>query len=114
MLASTSALNLNMTRARRCGLVAAQPGWRGIGGVDRLLEVGGGAEADLGLDLALVGVEHVALALARSEAGTADEMVDARNMETRPRIKLGGRGSLDPPPGKCQLRGVQGSSSMRA
>jgi fumarylacetoacetate (FAA) hydrolase len=39
-------------------------------------EVGGGAEADLGLDLALVGVEHVALALAGSEAGTADEMVD--------------------------------------
>ena len=50
---------------------------RGLGGIDRLLEVGRGAEADMGLDLALVGVEHVALALARSEAGTADEMVDA-------------------------------------
>ncbi len=77
MLRSTSSLNLNMTRARRCGLVAAQAGCAAIGGVDRLLEIGGGAEADLGLDLALVGVEHVALALAGSEAGTADEMVDA-------------------------------------
>jgi hypothetical protein len=31
----------------------------------------------MSLDLALVGVEHIALALARSESGTADEMVDA-------------------------------------
>ena len=57
-----------MTRARFCGLVAAQAGLRGLGGVDRLLEVGGAAEADLRLDLALVGVEHVPLPLARSES----------------------------------------------
>ncbi len=49
----------------------------GLGGVDRFLQVGRGAEADIGLDLALVGVEHVALSLARGEAGTGDEMVDA-------------------------------------
>jgi hypothetical protein len=35
----------------------------------------------MGLDLALVGVEHVALPLARSEAGSADEMVDAAKHE---------------------------------
>ena len=33
-----------------------------------LLEVGGGAEADPGLDLALVGVEHVARALVRKHS----------------------------------------------
>jgi hypothetical protein len=31
----------------------------------------------MSLDLALVGVEHLTLPFARSEAGTADEMVDA-------------------------------------
>ena len=36
----------------------------GARGVHRALEVGGRAEADMGLDLALVGVEHVALPLA--------------------------------------------------
>ena len=77
MFCSTSSRNLNITRARRCGLVAAQAGCAALRGVDRLLEVGGGAEADIGLDLALVGVEHIALPLARSEAGTADEMIDA-------------------------------------
>ena len=45
--------------------------------VDRFLEVGRGAEADVGLDLALVGVEHVTLPFSASEAGTADEMIDA-------------------------------------
>ena len=52
-------------------------GLRGEGGVDRLLQIGGGAEADMSLDLALIGVEHIALPLARSEGGSADEMVDA-------------------------------------
>jgi hypothetical protein len=49
--------------------------------VDRLLEVGGGAEADVGLNLALVGVEDVALPFARSEAGAADKMVNAAKHE---------------------------------
>src|SRR4029079_11150107 len=49
----------------------------GLGGIDGFLEVGGTAEADLRLHLALVVVEDVALAFARSEAGTADEMIDA-------------------------------------
>ena len=62
MFASTSSRNLNITRARRCGLVAAQAGLGGLGGIDGLLQVGRGAEADMGLDLALVGVEHLALA----------------------------------------------------
>ena len=58
--------------------VGRGPGGLGsLGGVDRLLEVGGAPEADLRLDLALVGVEHVPLPFARSESGTADEMVDA-------------------------------------
>ena len=61
-------------------------GLRGLRRIDRLLEVGGGAEADVGLDLALVGVEHIALPLARSEAGTADEMIDAAKHVTRPRM----------------------------
>ncbi len=52
-------------------------GLRGLRGIDRFLEVGGRAEADMGLDLALVGVEHLALPLAAGKAGTADEMVDA-------------------------------------
>ena len=52
-------------------------GLRGLRRVDRLLEVGRGAEADIGLDLALVGIEHISLPLARSEGGTADEMIDA-------------------------------------
>ena len=64
MFASTSSLNLNMTRARRCGLVAAQAGWAALRGIHRALEVGGGAEPDLRLDLALVGVEDVAAAVA--------------------------------------------------
>ena len=77
MFASTSALKLNMTRARRCGLVAAQAGLRGAGGVHRPLEVGGGAERDLRLDLALVGVEDVAAARSSGRIALAgDEMVD--------------------------------------
>jgi hypothetical protein len=50
---------------------------RGLGGINCLLEVGRSAEADIGLNLALVGIEHLALAFAGSEGGTADEMVDA-------------------------------------
>ena len=45
--------------------------------IDRLLEIGSCAEADIGLHLALVGIEHLALTLAGSEGGTADEMIDA-------------------------------------
>ena len=45
--------------------------------IHRFFEVGGRTEADMGLDLALVGVEHFRLTLARGKAGTADEMVDA-------------------------------------
>jgi hypothetical protein len=52
-------------------------GERRIGGVDRALEVGGGAEPDVGLDFAAVRIEHFARPLARGEAGTVDEMVDA-------------------------------------
>src|SRR6185369_3193168 len=59
------------------GVGRGPAGLGGLGGVDRLLEVGGSAEADVGLNLALVGVEHLALALAGSKGGTADEMVDA-------------------------------------
>ena len=51
-------------------------GLGGIGGVDRLLQVGGGAEADPGLDRALVGVEDVRFAVAGGIARAADEMVD--------------------------------------
>ena len=51
----------------------------GLGGVDRALELGGGAERDLRLHLALVGVEDVAAARAVGRiAVAADEMVDAR------------------------------------
>ena len=52
-------------------------GLRGLRGIDRFLEVGGRAQADMGLHLALIGVEHLALPLAAGKAGTADEMVDA-------------------------------------
>src|SRR5438270_2561830 len=52
-------------------------GLRRLGGIDCLLEVGGGPKPDLRLDLALVGVEHLTLSLSASEGGTADEMVDA-------------------------------------
>ena len=56
------------------------------GGIDGLLQVGGRAEPNLRLRLPLVGIEHVALTLARSEAGTADEMIDAaKHGCTRPR-----------------------------
>ncbi len=48
----------------------------GAGGVHRALEVGGAAEADAGLDLALVGVEHVARTLSGRIAFAGDEMVD--------------------------------------
>ncbi len=65
MFFSTSALKLNITRARRCGLVAAQAGEGGIARCgDRPVEVGRGAEADPGLDAAVVGVEDVAVPLA--------------------------------------------------
>jgi hypothetical protein len=59
---------------------------RGLGRVNGFLEVRGGAEADVGLDLALVGIEHIALPLARGEGGTGDEMVDAAKHVTRPRF----------------------------
>ena len=55
MLASTSALNLNITRARRCGLVAAQAGWAALGGVHRPVEIGRAAQADMRLHAALLG-----------------------------------------------------------
>jgi hypothetical protein len=38
----------------------------------------------MGLDLTLVGIEHLALSLSASEGGTADEMVDGAQHETRP------------------------------
>ena len=82
-------------------------GLGGLGGIDRLLEVGGGAEADLGLDLALVGVEHVALPLARSEGGTADEMVDAAKHGYASSIVrgIGMAAPLDPDGREFQLAG---------
>ena len=52
-------------------------GERRIGRIDRALEVGRGAEPDACLDLAAVGIEHVALSLARGEARAVDEMVDS-------------------------------------
>ena len=55
-----SSRNLNITRARRCGLVAAQAGCAACGIGDGLLDLGLAGERDLGLDLAGVGVEHVA------------------------------------------------------
>ena len=55
-------------------------GLRGIGGVDRLLQVGGGAEADPGLDLALVGVEDVAFAGPRGIAAPSMKWSMLRNM----------------------------------
>ena len=57
--------------------VGRGPGRAGVArGGDRALEVGGGAEADPRLDAAIVGVEHVALPLARRDSRAADEMVD--------------------------------------
>src|ERR1700755_813392 len=69
MFASTSSLNLNMTRARH---------WR--------------------LPLALLGVKHAPRPLAGSEGGTADEMVDAAKHGYASWC-LGDRdgGPLDPP-----------------
>ncbi len=76
MFFSTRSRNLNIDsgaalrvgrRPRRLGI---------LGGVDSLLQIGSGAEANIGLDLALVGIEHIALTLAGSEGGTADEMID--------------------------------------
>ena len=68
MFASTSSLILEHDPRAALRVGRGPGGLRGLRGVDGLLEVGRGAEADMGLDLALVGVEHVALPLARSEA----------------------------------------------
>ena len=51
-------------------------GLRGFRGVDGFLEIRGSAEAHMGLNLALVGIEYVALALAGREGRPADEMVN--------------------------------------
>jgi hypothetical protein len=51
-----------MTRARRCGLVAAQ--------------VGSAAETNARLDAAVVRVEYVSLSLAGRIRSAADEMID--------------------------------------
>ena len=50
-----------MTRARRCGLVAAQPGNAACGVGDRRLDFGLAGERDLGLHLAGVRIEYVAV-----------------------------------------------------
>ena len=72
-----SSRNLNITRARRCGLVAAQAGEGGLGVGDRLLDLGLAGEGDLGLHLAGVGVEHVAVPAGRAlDLLAADEMAD--------------------------------------
>ena len=56
----TSSRNLNMTRARRWGLVAAQPGCAACGIGDGVLDFGVLGESDLGLHIAGIGIENVA------------------------------------------------------
>ena len=68
MLASTSSLILEHDPGAALRVGRRPGGLRGLRGIDRFLEVGGGAEADMGLDLALVGVEHVALPLAAEQS----------------------------------------------
>jgi hypothetical protein len=63
MFFSTSALKLNITRARRCGLVAAQAGLRGLRGGDRRVEHGLVAERTRAWT-AGIGIEDVAEARA--------------------------------------------------
>ena len=59
MWASTSSLNWNITRARRCGLVAAQPGWTSFAAATARSSKRGIAERDFGLHPAVVGVENI-------------------------------------------------------
>src|SRR5579864_84747 len=89
-------------------------GPRGLGslcGVNGLLEIGCSAETDVGLDLAQVRIEYVAAtalcALAGSEVGTADEMIDAAKHWY---ASLGSEflGSRCPRPGEAQMPVAQG------
>src|SRR5579872_3929167 len=92
---------------------------RGLGRINRLLQIGGRPEADMGLDLALVGVEHLADArlgaLAAGKGGTADEMVNAAKHDTRPVVwAVCDRRPLDPASCKCQFAAtMSGRVSMR-
>jgi hypothetical protein len=67
--------------------VGRRPGrLRRIGGVDRPLKLLSRAEPDLRLDLAAVGVEHVAGPAARLISFAGDEMVDVTQHDIRPEI----------------------------
>ncbi len=63
---SSSSRNLNMTRARVSGGVAAQPGNAAARGLHRRVDLGGAAKRDAAGALAGRRVEHVAQAPARS------------------------------------------------
>ncbi len=60
MCASTSRLNSNITRARRWGLIGGPGGLRPGGGLHGKFDLVEARERNLGLDLAGVGIEHVA------------------------------------------------------
>ena len=73
----TSSRNLNITRARRCGLVAAQAGCAAAALAMACLDLGLAGERDLGLHLAGIGIEHVAQSAGGAlDLLAADEMAD--------------------------------------
>ena len=66
-----------MTRARRCGLVAAQAGCAAAAIDDRVLDLGVLGQRDLGLHLAGIGIEHIAEPPRTAlDLLAADEMAD--------------------------------------
>jgi hypothetical protein len=72
---------LNITRARRCGLVA-------VG--DRGLDLAPAGKGDLGLHLAGVGIEHVALTAGRPFDHLAtDEMTNITHSDVLPVFEFG-------------------------
>ena len=69
-------LELEQDARPALGVGRGPGGLGGLRGGDRAVEIGLRAERDLRLDLAGVGVEHVALAGAAPSAAAGDEMVD--------------------------------------
>ncbi len=73
----TSSRNLNITRERRCGLVAAQAGCAASRIGNRVLDLGMLGERHFGLHLAGIGIEDVAEPSGGPFDGlAADEMAD--------------------------------------
>src|SRR5947209_10965402 len=115
MFVSTSSLNLNIARARRCGLVAAQAGWAALAASIAFWRSAAVPKRTLAWTWPWLGsnTSPCRSPLAKAEPPMKWSML--RSMGTRPRMwLLKVAAPLDPGTGKCQLpHPEQGESPMR-